>query len=142
MTVLFTQFVNASLTAFPDSVTDPDVSHWMAQLDEQIRYNVDKRKVEEVTLDDGDSYVMSLSNLGLTDWAMIVVRCIGQGTVDLLAKDASAVNITSSNPVFGNSILPGILLLSTYNLRAAPTITSQADGSVFEIYVAMCSEDA
>lgn len=141
MTTNYTQFINDYIAAWPDNVSDPDLSSWYDFKDHSIRYNNQKKNVQEVTLDNGHSYQLSLVNLQQSDWHSFVIRCIGEGYISLAGKDSSNVAITSKIPVYGNSILPGITIVSTYNLTGNPVINSLADGSVFQIIQAQCVED-
>ncbi len=142
MTINFTQFVNAYISAFPDNVADPAVSRWVSSMDREVRYGVQQRKVEEILLDDSDSATITIPGLASSQWVVFVIRCIGQGVLTTTGNDSASSPITGKTPIYGTSILPGILVLSTYNLTAVPTITSQADGSIFEVYTSICVEDS
>lgn len=141
MTTNFSQFLNVYLAAWPGNVTDPDLSAWHQTFDREVRYNNQKKSSQEMTLNSGASQQLSVSGLAQADWHVLVVRCIGQGYISLSGKDAGGTAITSQVPVYGNAVLPGVAVISTYNLTAAPTIVSQADGSVFEVFEATCVED-
>lgn len=141
MTANKTQFTNLFAVAFTDNVTDPFTSTWYREMDQQLRYNVLFDQVDEVTLNNTQVYTFNPASLAAGDWIYIVIRCVGQGYVTTHGNDASSSPIVGNTPIYGTSLLPGILFLSTYNLTSNPTVTSQADNSVFEIYVAKCLED-
>lgn len=160
MTTNFTQFVNILCQAFPDFVTDIDTSTWAAEMNTQIRYNVQRKKVEEITLNNSQSYQISLPSLAVTDWHVLAVTCrpatptggftqavAAQGYVSTAgyAFDGSTA-ITGYQPLYGctmpsGTTFLGMVFLSTYNMTAAPTIVSQMNGSIFTIYDALCVQD-
>jgi hypothetical protein len=164
VTTNFTQFVNILVQAFTDYVTDYDTSTYAAQMNSQIRYNVQRRKIEEITLNNGQSYQLSLASLSTSDWHFLAVTCMGaspatvanagitqaaagQGYISTAGKAADNMTaITGKTPLYGVTlpsgiIFPGVAFLSTYNLTAAPTIVSQLDGSIFQVYACLCVED-
>lgn len=161
MTTNFTQFMNVLCQAFTDFVTDVDTSTWAAQMNTQIRYNVQRRKVEEITLNAGLSYQLTLPSLSPSDWHVLAITCraaiptggtfnqpvAAQGYVTTAGyKFDGSTPITGITPLYGATmangiVFPGIVFLSTYNLTAAPTITSQVNGSVFTVYDALCVQD-
>jgi hypothetical protein len=156
MTTNFTQFMNILCQAFPDFVTDVDTSTWQAQMSTEISYNVQRKHVEEITLAAGASYQLSLPSLSTTDWHVLAITCRpavpSTGLVQAIAaqgylstagfKFDGTTAITGTQPMYGvelasGVVFPGIVFLSTYNLTAAPTIYSQANGSIFTIYDAL-----
>jgi hypothetical protein len=44
-------------------------------------------------------------------------------------------------PIYGTTLYPGIAMLSTYNLTSTANVTCQANGSVIEVFAAICEED-
>ena len=159
MTTNFTQFTNILCQAFPDFVTDIDTSTWAAQMNTQLSYNVERKKVEEITLASGSSYQLSLPSLSTSDWHVLAITCrpamptggftqavAAQGYVQTAGyKFDGSTAITGYQPLYGCTMpsgvtFPGIVFLSTYNLTAAPTIYSQMNGSIFTIYDALCVE--
>lgn len=160
MTTNFTQFMNVLCQAFPDFVTDIDTSTYAAQMNSQIRYNIQRRKIEEITLDDGETYSLSYPSLATGDWHVLAITCrgaiptsgltqsvAGQGYITTTGHKAdNSTSITGITPIYGatmpsGTVFPGIVFLSSYNWTAVPTITSQLDGSIFTIYDSLCVED-
>ncbi len=160
MTTNFTQFMNVLVQAFTDYVTDSDCSTWSAQMNSQIRYNVQRRKIEEVTLAANATYQLTLPSLAVSDWHVLAVVCrpavpasgltqaiASQGYITTQGYAANgSTAITGITPLYGAAlpsgvVFPGIAFLSTYNLTAAPKLTSQMNGTIFDIYDANCVED-
>ena len=139
--IAFTQFVNTYFAAWSDNVTDPTLSKSVALFDYDTRYGVQKRKMEEVALNNLDSYELSLVNLQQSDWITLVIVCVGEGYITTVGKDDLGNAISCNIPIYGYQPLPGIFVLSTYNLTQAPTITSILDGTIFEVFEATCLPD-
>lgn len=165
MTTNFTMFVNLSLQAFPDYVTDVDTSTFAAQLDEQVRYNIQDVLIsQEVYLNSGGSYQPTIPGLSATQWYLIAVTSVGSPLITTPATIVNTAiagsgyltvptnNLTSGSgqtarvPIYGATMAsavtcPGIVYLSIKGLTAAPTINSTADGSIFQVFIATCVED-
>lgn len=141
MTTNFTQFLIALIQAWPDGPSDPELATWSQTFDRTARYNAQKKNSQEMLLNNGQSKQLAIAGFAQTDWHVLMVRCIGSGYISLSGQDAAAGAIASQVPVYGTAVLPGIVFFSTYNLTAAPTIVSSADGSIFEVYDATCVED-
>lgn len=137
----FTAFVNAYGIAFTDDVSDPYDSKEWTEFDQQIRYNVKAKKIEEVTLDNTATRTLNFTGVVASDWRFLLIRVIGTGTVNTTGTDQAAAGISGITGVYGTAVLPGIVMLSTYNLTAI-TLASLADGTVFEVFAAVCEEDA
>lgn len=163
MTTNYTAFIQQIVQAFPDYVTDIDTSTWAAQIDDQIRYNVQSIvDVQEVILNNGSTYTITIPGL-TTGWYLIGVTVVGtppittpatiigtglagQGYLTISQNDQGASPITGKIPLYGASFpstmqFPGIIFLSTYNMTANPTITSQLDNSIFKVFVFSLVED-
>lgn len=163
MTTNYTTFVKLLIQAFPDYVTDIDTSTYAAQLDDQIRYNIQQIvDVQEVVLNSGSSYTIVLPGLS-TGWYLLMVTCVGtepittpatilntpvagQGYITTTGTDQASGSITGKTPLYGCSMpsgvqFPGIVFLSTQGMTANPAITSQIDGSTFQVFIATCVED-
>jgi len=141
MTTNYTLFLNAYTSVFNPSVADPDDADWKDEFDQELRYSVSKKKVDSMVLDAGQSRVINIAGgISLADWFVLVVRCIGTGQIDTVGKDAGGGAITGHLGMFGTNVLPGISILSTYNLISI-TITSLANNSIFEFLGATCVED-
>lgn len=156
MTTNFTQFVSILCQAFPDFVSDVDTSTWQAQMSTQIQYNVQRKHVEEITLNNGSSYTLSLPSLSTSDWHVLAVTCrpsipaggltqaiAAQGYITTTGhKFDNSTNINGAQPLYGVTLpsgvtFPGIAFVSTYNMTFAPQIVSLMNGSVFTIYDAL-----
>lgn len=160
MTTNYTAFINLLAQAWPDTVTDCETSTAFAQMKDQVRYNVQRRKIEEITLNAAQTYTLTLASLAVADWHVLMVTCRGavpatgptgayaaQGYISTAghAYDNSTA-LTGIIPLYGVTlatgiVVPGIAILSTYNLTAAPVITSQLNGSIFTIYDLLAVED-
>lgn len=163
MTTNYTTFLNLLVQAFPDYVTDIDTSVFAAQLDTQAYYNIQQIvDVQEVSLNSGATYTIVLPNLS-TGWYLVMVTCVGaelvttpttivgspiagQGYITFTETNAASTAITGILPMYGATMpsgvtFPGMGILSTQNMTANPVLTSQADGSLFQIFIATCVED-
>jgi hypothetical protein len=141
VTINFTQFISPYFAAWSDVTDDPSLSKTSTKFNYELRYGVEKRRMEEIALNSGASYQLQLQGLAQADWIVLMVQCIGQGYVQTAGKDASSTAITGYLPVYGVQFWPGIAILSTYNLTAAPTLYSQANGTIFEVFELTCQQD-
>lgn len=141
MAINFTQFVSAYLAVWNDNTPESYQSSWRTGVSKLSRYNVARKGAQGVVLNNGLTYPIGIASQAQADWLYLVVRCVGAGHVNLVGKDASGTTISSSIPIFGNKVFPGILLISTYNLTASPVIVSDQDGSSFSIFDSTCVED-
>lgn len=160
MTTNFSAFINLLAQAWPDNVTDCENSTAFAQMKDQVRYNVQRRKIEEVTLAAAATYTLTLASLAVADWHLIMVTCRGavptsgpagayaaQGYISTAGNAYNnSTALTGIIPLYGVTlaagiVVPGVAILSTYNLTSAPVITSQLNGSIFTIYDFLCVED-
>lgn len=155
MTINYTNFVNLMVQAFPDFVTDIDTSTYQAQLDTDVLYSVQNIcSVQEVQLDALATYTINIPGLS-TGWYLLAITCTamlptagfaqqalpGQGYITTTGTDQDGTTpITGKIPLYG-ALLPsgpsfqGIVYLSTQNMTANPVITSQQNGSLFQVFV-------
>jgi hypothetical protein len=163
MTTNYTMFLNLLVQAFPDYVGDIDTSTYAAQLDDQVRYNIqDIVVVQDVVLGLNATYTLPITNLS-TGWYLIAITCAGspvvttpatiiaapaagQGYITTSENNAAAAPITGTIPIYGVSMpsgvtFPGIVFLSTQGMTAKPVITSLLANSVFNVFIATCVED-
>lgn len=141
MATNFTLFDSALVQGWVDDVTDASLSRSTDQLNRTSRLGVLRSRKTEIGLANSVSYTLPISGLSLAQWHYIIVRCIGSGSLTLASQDFVGGAITSVIPVYGTALLPGYIKLSTYNLTAAPIITSNQDGTVFEVLDCTCVED-
>ena len=141
MATNYTLFDSAVIQGWIDNVSDASLSRENDQMNRDTRLGVLRSKKTEVGLASGITYTLPISPLALSQWHYFIVRCIGQGSLTLAQQDFAAGAITSVIPVYGTALLPGYIKLSTYNLSSAPIITSNQDGTVFEVLDCTCVED-
>lgn len=141
MATNYTQFVSTYLAAWTDNVPEGYMSSWRAGANKLTRYSVLRKGAQGLVLNSGQTSTVTIASQSQADWLYLAIRCVGTGHVNLVGKDASNATIASSIPVYGTQLLPGIVLISTYNLTAAPVIVSDQDGSTFDIIDSTCVED-
>lgn len=144
MTTNYTLFVDMYASAFADTVqvADPAYAEWSAEMAQQVRYNVQRRNQQTLVLAANATQALTFSGgVQLAEWHVLVVRCIGQGQIITTGKDTDgATSITGTQGIYGTAVLPGIFILSTYNLTGV-TLKSLAAGTVFEVLECFCVED-
>lgn len=140
--MIFTLFISPLQQAWPDNVNDPADSKLAFRFDDQSKFNILYKKVEQFELDASSTRSIGLVDFGTSEWLFLVVRCVGTGRVNTAGFDTDGTTpITGKIPVYGNRLLPGIALLSTYN-NSSFTVESLADGSLFEVFAAVaCTDD-
>jgi hypothetical protein len=134
-------FISPLHQAYGSNVDDPSDAEVMARLSGQVRHNILYKKIEQFELDDAETRSISLANYTNSHWSFIIMRVIGDAkltTAALDTDDASA--ITADIPCYGTSLLPGIFVLSSYNVNTF-TIESLADDTVIELVAAIAAED-
>jgi hypothetical protein len=166
MTTNYSMFVNVLMQSFPDYVTDIDTSTFAAQIDDQIRYNIDQILVaQEIQLNSGANYTISIPGISTSQWYLIIVTCTGappitvpntivstgiagQGYLSLPNEtiNGGAPANPAQLPIYGVTLASGINWLgmiyhSTQGLTANPTLYSLANNSIFQVFVATCVED-
>lgn len=136
-----TLFLNTLVNAYPDNVPDPFFSRWVNSFNKQIRYNVKLKKVANMALGLTETRVFTPVGLALADWSIIVARVVGSARIETAGFDTDGTTaITGHTPLFGNSLLPGYALWSTYNVTSF-TMLALADNTVVELFQAISEED-
>lgn len=138
----YTLFLQAYVTSFSDNVSEPIWSKDYQAFDRGIRYNVKFKKIENITLDNTDSRTINFSNKANSDWVVIIARVVGAARLVTAGLDTDGITPIAGNlPTYGTSLLPGIAMISTYNLTGL-SVLSLADGTVVELFAAISEEDS
>lgn len=140
--MISTLFISPRFVAYPQDVSDAVLSPYLAMFGQQIRHNILWKQVRQLSLEDSaDTATITLNEIALTDWPIIIVKCVGSARVNTTAKDFDGTTaITGKLPVYGTSLVPGIAVISTYNLVSA-TVEALADDTVVEVFAAIAAED-
>lgn len=140
--MIFTMFMSPLHQAFPANVDDPSDSDIVIRFNNQDKFNILYKKVEQFELDDTETRTISYANYtALSDWAYIVMRVIGEARINTVGVDTDGVTaITGKLPAYGTEIFPGVVLLSTYNVSTF-TVESLADGTSIELFAGISCED-
>jgi len=138
----FTSFIGAIFSAWSDPVTDPMSSHDAQQLIASSKLNVLYHRQEQMELDSSESRVISRANYTSSEWTYMVMRVVGKAYFEITALDTDGVTvITSKIPAYGTEQLPGIAIISSYNITAI-SVVSQQDNTLVELYAAIsCADD-
>ncbi len=139
--MIFTLFLSPLQQVWPDDVTDPAQSKLAYRFRGEDKYNILYQKIEQFELDDGSTRTISYANYASTQWAFIIARVVGEVTINTSGFDTNgSTPITGKLPIYGKEILPGIGILSTYNVSTF-TVESHEDGSTVELYAAIAAAD-
>jgi hypothetical protein len=137
-----TLFINPSFQGFLQNVDDPIMANNQDANSGVSRYNVLWRRIQEVELDNAETYVITPPKLTpATDKCFMLVRVIGSARVNTVGTSFDGVTAVAGKiPVYGVSRFPGIGVFSTYNLSGL-TLESLADGTVIEVFTAVTCDD-
>lgn len=139
--MIFTLFVSPLHQAFPDNVDDPAQSKIAVRFDNQDKYNILYKKVEQYELASGATRAITLANYTSSQWAYLILRVNGHVRVNTAGFNTDGTTpITGKLPVYGTSLFPGMGILSTYNVTSF-TVESLADGSNVELFAGIAAED-
>ncbi len=138
----FSAFVSAVHSAWPDNVFDPVLSKVVQQLIAPAQLNILFQKQEQFELDAAASRSITMANYVNTEWLFLVYRVIGKAYLSLAGVDTdNTTAITSKFPAYGTELLPGIGIVSTYNINTL-SVVSQQDDTTIELYAAIaCADD-
>lgn len=136
-----TLFINALINTFPDDVPDPFFARWFNSFSKQVRYNVVQRKVASITLDAGQAKVITPATGAESDWGFVLARVIGAARLETVGVDTdNTTPISGYTAAYGTAVLPGYVILSTYNVDTF-TLHGEQDGTVIELFTAISQED-
>lgn len=135
-----TLFVSPVVSSYPDDAPDPFFARLSNEFQPQTYYNVLYYRLSSVALNTGETFGINPSGANATKpWVFVMLRVIGHVVLETTGTDVDgATPIAGYTPSYGTSVFPGVLLLSSIN--AAPyIIRGAADGSVVEVFTAVCS---
>jgi len=137
-----TLFINPAFQGFLQNVDDPIMANNQDSNSGVSRYNVLWRRIEEVTLDNTQTRVITPPKLSAsTDKCFMLVRVIGSARVNTVGTSFNGITAVAGKiPVYGVTRFPGIGVFSTYNLTSL-TLESLADGTVIEVFTAVTCDD-
>lgn len=140
--MISTLFISPRFTAYPSNVDEATLSHDIVNFNRLVRHNMLWRAVRQLNLAvSGNTATINLNEIALTDWAIIIVKVVGSARVNTTAKDFDGTTAISGKlPVYGTSRIPGIGVISTYNLVSA-TVEALADDTVVEVFAGIAAED-
>lgn len=142
MTAPYTLFLSPYIVAFPDNVSDPSFSKYQTTFTYQGRYNITDKKVTQVLLDNNETQAITLpSSAVLSSWVMLVIQVEGLAQLETTGKDLNGTtSISGFVPVYGTSVLPGIIVLSTFNILTL-TLRGQADNTKINVFAGLSAGD-
>jgi hypothetical protein len=139
--MIYSLFMSPLHQAWPDVVNDPADSKIAYRIDNQGKFNILYKKVEQFSLDTAATRTLSLFNFDSTEWLFLIVRCIGSGRINTSGFDTNgSTPISGKIGVYGNRIFPGIAIISTYN-NSSFIVESLSDDSLFEVFAAVACAD-
>ncbi len=139
-----TLFISSILNGYRDNVPDAFYAKWANTFNCDSRYNIKANLVEVVALDDTATRTLVIPGVvAVADWQLVYLRVFGQAKLTITAKDTNGVTtITGIVRAYGNSILPGIIALSDYNISAGGlVVTAEADDTIIEVFHGICESD-
>ena len=143
MTV-FSLFHGLDVTAWTDDVDDPLASSLLSKLTANERYNVLFQKSDSIAVDDGDTVSILPANYSVSfpnDQIFVLLRVRGWAELQLSSKDYDdASDIDGYQRAYGDSIMPGILVLSSYNV-ATLAVKGLQDGTKIEYLFCVVCDD-
>jgi hypothetical protein len=142
---VFSLFTSAVVSAFTDSVDEPIASQASAQLSAKERANALFHVVQEMELDTDGTRAIDFANYSTTypnDSTCIILRVIGWVELQTVAKDTDdAATINGYQRAYGTTVLPGVLILSTYNVTSF-TLKALSDNTKISILgLVLCDDD-
>jgi hypothetical protein len=137
-----TLFLSPLHQAFNENVESPDNAAVRATMRGDVRHNILYSKIEQYELASAATRAINLANYTpLTDWPFIMLRVVGEIKVTTVGVDTdNSTAIGADIPCYGTSLLPGIFVLSSYNVTSF-TIESLADDSIIELFAGIAAED-
>jgi hypothetical protein len=136
-----TLFISPLQQAWTQNVDDPAMANFSNQLVGDARLNVLYQRIEQAELDDGDTRTITFANVATSDWKYLVIKCVGSAHVNLSGFDTDGTTpITAKFSYYGTELLPGIGMLSSYNLSTIQ-LEGDANGTVLEVYAAVSCKD-
>lgn len=140
--MIYSMFISPGLMSWTDDVNDPSQADFTNGLITIDRQNILFQRVEKMMLDSAGSRSITLANYVNTEWLYLVYRVVGNAYLSTAGLDTDgATPITGKLPAYGTSLLPGVGIISTYNLNTL-SIVSQADGTTIELFAAVaCADD-
>lgn len=142
---VFSLFHSLVTSACPDNVDDAWVSELMDQLTAGERYNVLFFKSADLEMDSAQTRVISLANYSLSypnDQTIVILLVDGWVELQTAAKDYdNAAGITGYQRSYGNSIFPGMLVLSSYNITSFTLKALQDDTKIRYLVAVVCDDD-
>ncbi len=140
--MIFSLFVNPIISAWNAEDSEPVAGNFLGQVVGSDRQNILYQRIEKMILNNTDSRSISLANYVSTEWIYLIYRVVGTAYLSTsgFSTDGSTA-ITGKLPAYGTALMPGIGIVSSYNVSTM-SIVSQADGTSVELYAAIaCADD-
>ncbi len=138
----YTVFNSMVLHGYIDNVPDAFYAKWVDTFNRQVRYNVAQKLVQTVTLNNLNTRTLVLPGSAVLSSAVFLhIRVIGKVKLTITAKDTNGTTtISGIVRAYGNSILPGLIMLSDYNITTL-VLTGEADSTLVEVFEAITEDD-
>lgn len=124
-----------------DENTEPFYARYIGTFNDEQRYNVSGSRLKTYSLD-ATEFISFGSFWAAADWRMIAIKVVGEITLAVVGTDPALASITARIGCYGTSLFPGWLFLNAQNVTTSPTITANADGTVFEVMAITLAADA
>lgn len=140
--MIFSLFASPIIAAWDGDVNDPTQGDFVASILNTDRQNVLYYRIEKCVLENTETRVITLANYVSTEWLYLIVRVNGTAYIATTGFSTDGVTaITGKMGMYGTALLPGIGILSSYNVSTM-TLTSQADDTEIEVFAAVaCADD-
>ena len=140
--MIYSMFVLPLVAAWDKDVDDPVQGDFVGAMRNTNRQHVLYYRIEKCSLDNAATRAITLANYTRSEWVYLIARVVGTAYIATAGKDTDGVTaITGKLEMYGTDLLPGISLFSSYNVDTM-TLTSEADGTVIEVFAAVaCADD-
>ena len=141
--VVYSGFISKRLTVYEDNVDNPAFASRVldSQGSDLSRFNVLYTLDFTRYLASGASIALSIPQLALTDWVIIVGEIIGDGKFTVAGLDADGVTaITCPLRGVGNETFPAKVYYSGSNVQTV-TLGSSQDNTLFRGHVLIACSD-
>lgn len=142
MTTNYTMFANVLLSAWRERVSDPFYAKTVEVYSRTPRFNLVSKLYQTIELDDTDTRSLLIpTSTATADARIIYCRVVGKAKLTIAALDTNSVTvITGIIRAYGTEVLPGIMMLSDYNITAL-TFTGEDDDTVIEVFYGKTEDD-
>ncbi len=129
-----TLYHNPLVQSYTTNSPDPYYAAYADVSNPSCRFPLDRKSVRSIVLDDAETYVFTPADLKSHDGSVIIATVVGAARIKVTGVDSDLSTPTVGYlPTYGTALLPGYVLLSTFNVSAFE-ILGQADDTTVELF--------